>query len=502
MPPKSRNSVDGHGRNWMFTINNPTDEDDPKLWGAPYVVYQKEQGKGDGDTPGTVHYQGYVELEKVQRLSYLKKLNPRAHWDRRNGTQAEAVNYVTKNDTRIDGPWTLGCTLKKQGTRTDLTSLCDAMDGAASMREIRKSNREDYVRYRSNMEHYFKDVQAEASEKRKVEVFEKAILRPWQAGLKAKLDLPPDDRKIHWYWESTGNVGKTWFAKYMVSMHEAKCLPYGKMDNMAYLLPAHQGKAILFNIPRTVNPEFMSSVYTLAETIKDNMVVSYKYVPQEVDLGAQHVVIFANFEPDMTKWSPDRYDIQEIRPDPFSLSMPPLVRQKNAPVSPKFYVKKDGSKFQYAGGGGETVGLAACTSRMGAPLPVTAENNPGLFRADSPEPSTRMPPTFLSDEPPVPHVDLLKMKTPVITNFDPATFNHPDAPKPVLQGRSLQLGKDDVLEDWEIAHEPPIQSTSLFKKNPRSLDTSSISDHPTRKKRSVYCPVCDAYKPVTGHTCA
>lgn len=82
----------------MFTINNPTDEDDPKTWkGVKYCVWQKERGVGgaaDGAAStadaGTVHLQGYVMFNSNRRLNGLKKINARAHWERRMGTHAQA----------------------------------------------------------------------------------------------------------------------------------------------------------------------------------------------------------------------------------------------------------------------------------------------------------------------------------------------------------------------------------------------------------------------------
>ena len=54
--------------NWVFTINNPTEDDNPQRWdGVRYLVYQKEKGK-----EGTQHYQGYVVFEKKKSLGGVK----------------------------------------------------------------------------------------------------------------------------------------------------------------------------------------------------------------------------------------------------------------------------------------------------------------------------------------------------------------------------------------------------------------------------------------------
>jgi len=94
MPPA------GHSFNWMFTINNPLPADSPLSWpGVKYLVYQKEKGEN-----GTPHLQGYVQFELQKQLVGVKKLNARAHWEKRMGTHEDAVKYCTKKETRIGSP--------------------------------------------------------------------------------------------------------------------------------------------------------------------------------------------------------------------------------------------------------------------------------------------------------------------------------------------------------------------------------------------------------------
>ena len=106
-------------RNWCFTLNNPTSNDTPQGWGS-YCIWQLEKGE---DT-GTPHLQGYVEFDKVVRLSALKKLSPTAHWEPRMGSQEDAIKYVTKEETKVDGPWSSG-TLKHAGRRTDIHQMAE-----------------------------------------------------------------------------------------------------------------------------------------------------------------------------------------------------------------------------------------------------------------------------------------------------------------------------------------------------------------------------------------
>jgi hypothetical protein len=71
---------------------------------------------------------------------------------------------------------------------------------------------------------------------------------------------PIDPRKVHWYWEKNGNVGKTWITKYL-AVHEDVCF---LSDSGSFL------------------------------TMGSN------------------VIIFANFAPNQSKISSDRWIIREI----------------------------------------------------------------------------------------------------------------------------------------------------------------------------------------------
>lgn len=93
-------------KRWCFTINNPTEDD--IFWGdleehgaiqnkgVHFLIVQHEQGKEE-QTP---HYQGYVEFDEYIRLSGLKKINARAHWEVARGTAEQNIQYCSKEDTR------------------------------------------------------------------------------------------------------------------------------------------------------------------------------------------------------------------------------------------------------------------------------------------------------------------------------------------------------------------------------------------------------------------
>lgn len=104
-------------RAWCFTVNNPTDVDRGILTAANarYIIWGEETGES-----GTPHLQGYLELNKPQRLSGMKKLHATAHWEQRQGTRDEARAYCMKDGVYEEyGDWQAG----GQGTRNDLEGL-------------------------------------------------------------------------------------------------------------------------------------------------------------------------------------------------------------------------------------------------------------------------------------------------------------------------------------------------------------------------------------------
>lgn len=96
----------------VFTINNYTTQDIENLKKANYQYLIFGQEKGDSGTP---HLQGYIEFDKQKSLRQLKKINEKAHWEKRFGSQKQAIDYCKKeNNFEEFGQ------KKQQGKRNDL----------------------------------------------------------------------------------------------------------------------------------------------------------------------------------------------------------------------------------------------------------------------------------------------------------------------------------------------------------------------------------------------
>ena len=292
-------------RNWCFTINNPTPDEDPRKWAqVQYVVWQLEEGEN-----GTKHWQGTVQMTCVKRMAGMKKINGRAHWEVTRKVE-EAIAYCKKDDTRLDGPWEHG-EAKQQGQRSDLEAAC-AVAMTKGMTAVMQEHPTACAKYHKNLSIMAKAARAKRMADKEKEEMTAQKLRPWQQDLMNKLEKVPDSRKIMWYWEAEGNVGKTFFAKYMMATKGATVLDCSKKADLIYMLRDHEGEVVLFNIVRSMEAEFMGHIYTVCESIKDDVVINTKYESCRIPMGKQHVVVFANEPPNMEKWSKDRYDVKHI----------------------------------------------------------------------------------------------------------------------------------------------------------------------------------------------
>lgn len=86
-------------------------------------VWQLEVG--DENTP---HIQGYVEFARTRRLAFVRShVSDEAHWEMRKGTREECVEYCTKEDSAVAGPWYHGKLDIEQGTRTDINDAVELL---------------------------------------------------------------------------------------------------------------------------------------------------------------------------------------------------------------------------------------------------------------------------------------------------------------------------------------------------------------------------------------
>lgn len=138
-------------------------------------------------------------------------------------------------------------------------------------------------------------------------------LYEWQKKIENIVLGDVDDRKIYWFWESKGNIGKSAFVKYMIVKHKVLFCSGGKYTdimNLVFNQDMDNCNCVIFDIPRA-NRGAIS--YASLESIKNGMVCNTKYETGVKIFNSPHIVVFANFPPeDEDQLSNDRWSILEL----------------------------------------------------------------------------------------------------------------------------------------------------------------------------------------------
>lgn len=294
-------------RRWVFTLNNPTDDEEQQL--VDYIdsdrVIYGIFGREVGDS-GTRHLQGFIILSSPQRLSHLQNnLGVRYHWEVTRGTSQQARDYCKK-----DGDYEeFGTFPDNQGQRVDLDTCFAWADQFIADNNRVPTDRELALEFPSILTKYPRVVDIIRLRAPKP-VLQQGALQPWQSDLLTRLENDADDRSIEFYVDQEGGRGKTWFCRYMLTHSDAcQVLTVGKKSDVAYLIDESK-HIFLFNVPRG-QMEYLS--YSLLESLKDRILMSTKYQGRIKHWYKNvHVVVFSNEEPNHEKLTADRYYITNL----------------------------------------------------------------------------------------------------------------------------------------------------------------------------------------------
>lgn len=128
-------------RNWCFTLADPEGHIPALFESSGHLVYILYQGEVAAS--GLYHFQGYLQFSVPLARSTVKNyLHEKAHVEPRLGSHDQAVGYCTKEDTRVDGPWSRGSPVsdKNQGKRNDLADFYDKVKSGQSDLELADHN--------------------------------------------------------------------------------------------------------------------------------------------------------------------------------------------------------------------------------------------------------------------------------------------------------------------------------------------------------------------------
>jgi len=224
-------------------------------------VFQLEEGEN-----GYRHYQGRLKLKTKKRLATLKNNFP---WKEIHLSPTASANignnfYVTKEETRIEGPWH----------------------------------------------------SAEEPVKIPWDIAMITELKPWQDELlrKSKTRML---REVIVIIDENGGIGKTTFARYMGIHGHGRSIPYANehRDICRMVMDMPESGCYIFDMPRALKKDRLQSLWAGIEMVKGGYVYDDRYKFQERYFDPPVVIVFTNEEPDMTMLSRDRWLIYAVHND-------------------------------------------------------------------------------------------------------------------------------------------------------------------------------------------
>jgi len=145
----------------------------------------------------------------------------------------------------------------------------------------------------------------------------KEMLYPWQIKIAEQFEGVEDalfGRKINWFYDYDGGIGKSILCKYFVDQRGALLLGGANKDCLFGLyeyikINKEAPEVIIFDIPR-VNKGAIS--YQALEQIKNGMFFNSKYESGMVRFNSPHILIFSNTEPEYSSLSEDRWIVHPL----------------------------------------------------------------------------------------------------------------------------------------------------------------------------------------------
>lgn len=217
--------------------------------------FQLEEGK----ETGYKHYQCRVNFKSKQRITSIVKIFVGAHVSPTSTVNRDNMFYVTKDESRVAGPW--------------------KDDDPYIPRQVR----------------------------------EIAKLRPWQEGV-ISLSKVWDTRTINVIIDCVGNIGKTTLCSYMCVHRLGTMIPFANdfKDIMRGVMDRPKLGCYLIDLPRAISKDRLYQLYGGIEMVKSGYAYDDRYKFQEEWFDCPAIFVFTNVVPDAALLSRDRWKLWEV----------------------------------------------------------------------------------------------------------------------------------------------------------------------------------------------
>lgn len=142
---------------------------------------------------------------------------------------------------------------------------------------------------------------------------------PWQSDVINLAEQEPEDRHVYWLWSTYGKVGKSRLSRHLAIKYEHDPRPVllsgGSAKDILYMVASNkkekgtEPRMVIWDLPRSQTvPD-----YGGLENLKNGTFCSTKYESGMCILSRHpHIVVFANYPPDETKLSEDRWKVTRV----------------------------------------------------------------------------------------------------------------------------------------------------------------------------------------------
>ena len=144
--------------------------------------------------------------------------------------------------------------------------------------------------------------------------------KQWQKDVIEISERPPDGRTIYWVYDPKGNSGKSFLTKYL-HLTRKIIIADGKKDNVfnqvKTMLMGDKKNKILPEDPEIVILDIPRSSegyinYGVLEQLKGGLIYPGKYEGAVCEFDHVHVIVMANFMPDLSQFTDDRWHIINV----------------------------------------------------------------------------------------------------------------------------------------------------------------------------------------------
>ncbi len=269
-------------------------------------------GREVGDA-GNNHLQGFIHLKTKIRMQGVKRLiSIRAHVEKARGSDTDNDTYCSKEGDEFARIGVAQTHAKGGGGETMTRRVIETIQakvGGATTHDLLTSEASfaPYMIYNKIIEKTVNEEKQVIIKKKILNDMRYSQFKEWQIQIMREVRGPTDPRTITWVYDQIGGSGKTYLSKYLLVTEDCIRFENGSSSDIKY---AYGGQRIvLFDLARS---QEQSVNFEVIESIKNGVFFSTKYESMQKIFEVPHVVVFANWAPDMSKLSVDRWNIINV----------------------------------------------------------------------------------------------------------------------------------------------------------------------------------------------